>query len=83
MATCATSRQARYNPGMTEAASTPLPRSWQFRLRTLLALMALCGLLFVALREFQDWRRRQQARWQLEQTLEVWDAPAIHAEEIR
>jgi len=51
-------------------------RRWfQFRLRTLLAAVTVLGTLFVAVQQYQEWRRRERARVQFEQTLELWDTP--------
>ena len=60
---------------MIATAQSPKPHRFQFRLRTLFAAMTVLGTLFVAVHQFQEWRRRERARAQFEQTLELWDTP--------
>ena len=54
----------------------PRRRRFQFSLRTLLVLTGVVAVasLFAA-REYNEWRRRERARVQRAQLLEMWDAP--------
>jgi len=60
----------------------PRRRWFQFRLRTLLILIALLSLVAVGVGQYREWRRRERGRIQFEQTLEIYDPVSVRPERV-